>query len=61
MMQENKSTKRNREWREQQAKGGKSEIRGVYAVTTYHERIKARVKKYIAHLDNLTNIDDNEL
>ena len=27
----------------------------------YHERIKARVKKYIAHLDGLANIDDNEL
>jgi len=27
----------------------------------YHERIKARVKKYIAHLDGLSNIDDNEL
>ena len=61
MMTENKSTKRNREWREQQSKSGKSEIRGVYAVTAYHERIKARVKKYIAHLDGLANIDDNEL
>ena len=27
----------------------------------YHERIKARVKKYSAHLDGLSNIDDNEL
>ena len=27
----------------------------------YHERIKARVKKYIEHLDGLANIDDNEI
>ena len=37
------------------------EVRGIRAKSDDHERIKARVKKYIAHLDGLANIDDNEL
>ena len=34
------------------------EVRGIRAKGDYHERIKARVKKYIAHLDGLSNIDE---
>lgn len=39
-----KSTKRNKEWREEQARLGFSEVRGVFAQKADHDAIKAAVR-----------------
>lgn len=50
-MADNKSTKRNAEWRERQTSEGKSELRGVFVKREHHDEIKSKARLHAEQLE----------
>ena len=60
-MTENKTPNKHKKYRDKMDATKGKEVRGIRAKGKYHDRIRRGADKIIKHLDNLTNIDDNEL